>query len=272
MPDKMLTPCWDPSNVRRAISSAGIALLAADDRPYFLATHAPITRIWDERAHRRIDEVMFFKNVMMATGEVMAAVHGAPGTGKSHLIHWLKLRTDDALTEGTLQDVRTVLIQRSTGTLKDALTQMLQQLGGSFERHLEPVRQALEKISDHSAREKLLLALSLEVGSLRQDRGKPPLPRSLRGLAEACRSEGFGRWLCRPGGAIDLNIRRLTEPAGPDGAAEMAEFTAKDLNPPPEYRDSRHIAEAVRALLDELDDVEELRTKAAAEMNDALRH
>ncbi|MDZ4818189.1 MAG: hypothetical protein SGJ20_04365 [Planctomycetota bacterium] len=269
---KPIEPCWDPANVRKAISSAGVALLSADDRPYFLATHAPVTRIWDERAQRRIGEAQCFAEVVTGRGDVMAAVHGNPGTGKSHLIHWLKLRTDDALSRGELKGICTILIQRSTGTLKDALSQMIQQLGSAFHKHLEPVRQALEKIGDHTAKEKLLMALSLELGSLRQNRDKPALPRSLKSLSEACRSEGFGRWLCRIGGPLDLNIRRLNEPAGMDGATEMAEFSAVDLSPTPEYRDPRHSSEAVRDLLDELDDDRELRLEAAAEMNDALRY
>jgi hypothetical protein len=78
-----IEPCWDSANVLKAISSAGVALLSADDRPYFLATHAPVTRIWDERAQRRIDEAQCFSEVVKGRGDVMAAVHGNPGTGKS---------------------------------------------------------------------------------------------------------------------------------------------------------------------------------------------
>ena len=104
-----------------------------------------------------------------------------------------------------------VLIRRRTGSLKDALEQLIEQLGPSYAKYLTPVKNALEKISAETAREKLANELSLEVGSRRADRGKPPLPKLLRHLDQACKAGGFSRWLCRSGGVIDQRIKLLTQ-------------------------------------------------------------
>src|ERR1043166_7453275 len=92
-----LQPCWRPENVTKAISANASALLGSEHRQYFLATHAPLSRIWEDRKRRTITESEFFSQITGTHSEVMSVVHGDPGTGKSHLIHWAKLRTDDGL-------------------------------------------------------------------------------------------------------------------------------------------------------------------------------
>ncbi len=275
-------PCWRSEDVPKAISTVGLALLSTEEVPYFLATHAPFLSLHDDKNNQRLEsEEDVFKSVIQdSTREVLSVIHGEPGQGKSHLVHWLKLRTDDAVNAGQLKNLKTILIRRKTGTLKNALEQMIEQLGGEegeFAHHIQPVKEALSRLNDQAARRKLVLLLSQELGDLRAERGKKPLPRELADLPQALRSEGLGRWLCRPGGAIDSTIRRLTEAPGADEFKAVSEFTTADLDPPRTYLLPKDVDGATIDLIDELDDDADrtsgapLRQQAANEMNESLR-
>lgn len=267
---KLGLPCWDKANVPRAISST--AQMDVRQIDYFLASHAPIRHIRHDDTLEVLTEETFFQDLMKPTyDEVLALVHGDPGTGKSHLIHWLKLRCEDALRRQELKDVVPILIQRRSGTLKDALEQMISQLPKDFIRYLNPVEEALSRLSDTSARIKLAHTLSLELSpQQRKDRKRVPLPKDLTTLPEICGgSTGFRTWLCRDGGVIDRNIRRLTQArieTEPDD--QLPQFTAL------EFRiDAAHTPQntpKVLELIDEFLDDPQLCERAADVFNDIL--
>src|SRR5262249_27437667 len=123
--------CWNTDNLRKAIS-----LQAKVDRKqshYFLACHSPVSRIRDDRLKQELSEEELYQRIMRRRThrDFLGLIHGEAGTGKSHLIHWLKLRSDYDLDAGILKDVVPVLIRRRTGSLKDALEQLIEQLGPS---------------------------------------------------------------------------------------------------------------------------------------------
>src|SRR5262249_53314538 len=134
--------------------------------------------------------------------EVLGVVSGAPGTGKSHLINWLKLRYDRDLPQEKNRNLTTVLIHRRSGTLRDALTQLVEQLDPSMHRYLHDLEGAIVKVSDATSREMLLNALQLELGPRRTDRERKALPRELKDLNTLCLSEGFRKWLHRDDGTV----------------------------------------------------------------------
>jgi hypothetical protein len=113
-------PCWNRDVVGEAITS--IAKVDASQTHYFLASHTPIEHARDDRTDEGLTEEQIFQMFLKSSPrEVLALVHGNPGTGKSHLIHWLKLRCESALKKAELKKLVPVLIQRRTGSLKDAL-------------------------------------------------------------------------------------------------------------------------------------------------------
>lgn len=261
--------CWEKANVDKAISLK--AKLDEKQTHYFMACHSSVKHIQDMRAGKLLSEDDLYQNIAgSGQRDIQAVIVGDQGTGKSHLIHWLKLRCDSELKSGVLNDVVPVLIQRRSGSLKDALEQMLVQLGGRFERHLDPVRQAIERISDDTARQMLANQLSVELGPGWKDRGRDPLPRLLRELSQACRAKGFGGWLCRDNGVIDLRIKLLTESSDVQERDSLPEFYEADFTIPSQFKGPRENSLEVLELIDELDDSKTLREEAAKLANTAM--
>jgi hypothetical protein len=154
--------CWTPEAVSKSLFSAANVTRAQTD--YFLASHTPIQSIRDDRTGFAYTEEALFKSLFdPAQNEVMAIVHGEPGSGKSHLIRWLKLRAERAEIDGELTEFRSVMVQRESGSLKAALDQMIVQLGEEFAGYLHPVRSALSAISETTARATLAMNLALEL-------------------------------------------------------------------------------------------------------------
>lgn len=269
-PQKLGRPCWDKSNIPRAISS--VAQVDVTQIDYFLASHSPIEGIINDNTGEVYSEESFFEQLLNPThGEVLALIHGDPGTGKSHLIHWLKLRCDDALTQGELKSIVPVLVQRRSGSLKDALQQIVQQLPRGFDQYLTRISEAIGRISEATARLKLAQMLFLELSlAQRSTRNRIPLTRDLKDLPDICASAGFREWLCRDGGIIDRNIKRL------DQGSEIEEreneaypyFTETEFVLPTQFRGKD--TPQIRDLADELEEDQELRERAAVFLNEVL--
>ena len=86
------------------------------DRANFLATHVPMRRIVDELAPRPLQAtsesglLAELKRKAAADEHVFAVVKGMPGTGKSHLIRWLREQYASAHPQETV-----LLIARAKG-------------------------------------------------------------------------------------------------------------------------------------------------------------
>ena len=95
--------CWDRENVGKAISIKA----KIDDKQthYFLSCHSPMTHIQDEKARRKISEEDLYKNLVRSSQrDKQVVIYGEPGTGKSHLVHWLKLRFDYGVANTIIAD------------------------------------------------------------------------------------------------------------------------------------------------------------------------
>lgn len=266
---RQMQACWTSEQVGRAIQNT--ENLSSADNHYFLASHAPIRRIVDERSKQEFTEAEYFDLVFRsAHRNVQAIVYGEPGTGKSHLIHWLKLRCDDAVrTSEDFRDVQSVLIERRNGSLKGALVQIVEQLGDQFSQYLEKIHSALRQISSETARKELAGQFWLELGPRRRDRDLPPLPSDLRHLAECFVAPGFGEWLCRRGGAIDRLTSRLTEASTVEERQTTPQLTVSDFLPSPEYQ--RQNPPIVLDLIDQFQEDDALCREACTIANGVIR-
>lgn len=266
MPTELGQPCWDVSNIPRAITST--AKVDAAQKDYFLACHTPIVGITNDNTKEQYTEETFCDELFKEShGNVLSIVHGNPGTGKSHLIQWLKLRCEDKLERGDLKNYVAVLVQRRYGNLKDALEQIVEQLGGEFGKYIETVRAAVGNISETTARKKFADEFYYELSP--EHRGEK-IRGELEKLPLAFQSPGFSKWMCRDGGPIDQNVRRLTERSDIDERESMLfpEFKESDFEYQPRHGDQN--VEGLFVLFDDLNDEPELRKRAAEMCNDVL--
>ena len=276
MPDKVLDPatgmeaCWIANNVGKAIQNT--ANLTHEGRNYFLASHAPINRIVDERTKQVLGEAEYFDLVFKsAHRNVQAIVYGEPGTGKSHLIHWLKLRCEEVITsDPQLRDIKCILIERRNGSFKDALEQIVEQLGSSFASYLEKIHVAIRQISSETARKSLAQEFRLELSSRRADRDLAPLTADLKYLSECFVAPGFGDWLTRDEGAIAKLLARLTEASSVEDRQTMPEFSAADFLP--SGRHQQQNPPIVRELIDQFAEDQDLCKEASEIANEVARN
>jgi len=234
-PTSLGQPCWALDQVPKVISLT--AQTSASSAAIFLAAHSPFQKITDAKsAGETLTEEDVFKAIFSHKHRsVQAFIKGDPGTGKSHLIRWLKERSDYewSPTSSSAAKPRIVLVTRGNGSLKDALGQIVRQLGAEFEEHLARIQQAIDRLSDQTARAKLLAELALEIDTRWVNEHKrQPLPRSLRHLGQALRSDGFGAWMKRDGGVIHQVIKRLTDPSSVFDRETYPSFVADDLDVP----------------------------------------
>ena len=95
-PKKLGQPCWSSDDV--AVAVTRIAKVDRSQVDYFLATHSPIDELRDDKLNLELDEEALFSELAKGSrAHTLAVVRGDPGTGKSHLIHWLKLSWERAL-------------------------------------------------------------------------------------------------------------------------------------------------------------------------------
>ena len=272
-PNNFGMPCWTQEQVSKVISLT--AQTSASSASYFLAAHSPFRQIIDGKSlGSTLNEEEVFKNVFSkARGQVQAFVRGEPGTGKSHLIRWLKERSEYAARQKAdgLANFQLVIVTRGNGSLKDALGQIVQQLGRDFERHISRVQGAIDRLSDQTARATLLSELALELSTRwTNEHRRAPLEKRLRHLGDALNAPGIGRWLKRDGGVIHQVIRRLTEQSTAEDRENFPSFNLADLDIPPAYLSpAQNPGEAIQ-LADDM--AEELETKelAVSALNTAL--
>lgn len=266
MPNELGQPCWEVDNIPKAITST--AKVDAAQKDYFLACHTPIAGITNDNTKEQYSEEAFCEELFNTShGNVLSIVHGNPGTGKSHLIQWLKLRCEDKLERGELKNYVAVLVQRRYGNLKDALEQIVEQLGGEFGQYIETVRAAVGNISEITARKKFADEFFYELAP--EHRGKK-INGDLKNLPMAFQSPGFAGWMCRDGGPIDQNVRRLTEKSDVDDREDMLfpEFKESDFEYKPRPGDQN--VQGLVDLFDDLNDESDLRKRAAEMCNAAL--
>lgn len=268
VPTEVGRPCWDREAV--AVAVPRIAQLDESRVDYFLASHTPIRGLRDTRTGDVLGEEEFFAAITDPShGDVLALVHGDPGTGKSHLIHWLNLRLRQGLGSGEFSGVLPVLVQRRSGSLRDALEQLVQQLPGEFGHYLAPIRNAIDQITPETARRELAAELSMELGVRRAARARSPITGDLRRLEDVVASPGFRDWLSREGGPIDRSVRLLSVASEVEERDAPPAFAARDFLIE-DARYKRDNTPAVASLIYDLEDEPELRELAAWHFNEVL--
>lgn len=230
--------CWKPDRINVVINKEAVSV----DRANFLATHVPLGRIRYERTPRAMHdpgENGLLKALLESQAQdehAFAIVRGIPGTGKSHLIRWLKERYEASQPRRVGGDV-VLLIERAQCTLRGSIEQIIRSgvFGDAHMRQqLERLKDATTELSKQALADNVLAQLQVaaknEVESPTIER---PRGRMLLNLEDFLLDRTIREHLKRPGGPVDRIMRFLTY--GKDArvaANEEPRFDASDFDLP----------------------------------------
>ena len=217
--------CWDIEYADKMLSP--IAQVGEDATTWFVSTHSPITYRTENQDFLQDD--LFRRLLNVNRRDYLAVVNGEPGSGKSQLINWLKLRFDNSIKSGGKSGfenfkLRSVLVRRRSGSLKDALQQLVDQLP-ELDSYLSKIRAAIDGVEGKEAGQRLCFEMFLSL----QDRVEQS-PSLLKKMHEIFLDPRAMEHLCRKGGAIDLNLKRLVEESDINQRESLPSFNHNDFN------------------------------------------
>ena len=219
--------CWNASYADEMLTT--IAQVGDNATSWFLATHSPITYRSENQDFQQ--EELFKRLINVKRRDYLVVVNGEPGSGKSQLINWLKLRYDTSIDEGQKNGfenlrLRSVLIRRRSGSLKDALEQLVDQLP-ELNAYLDKVRAAIDGVQGKEAGQRLCTEMFF---SLQDQVGQAP--KLLKKIHEIFLDPRAMEHMCRKGGAIDLNLKRLVEESDVNQRESIPAFSSDDFTFP----------------------------------------
>lgn len=242
--------CWNSVAVQEVIPVDAVASSDA----VFLATHQPCKilkrPLGDPSGGSPVTEQDVLTTFLAAkTDMLLMPIIGQSGTGKSHLVRWLRARIPDAA------DRRVIYVPKYGTSLRGVIELILDQMEGEVAAGLrESLRQAADQFSQEEAPTALLdaLARTLEFRS-RQDTGGT-LSADRRWLAGALpvmlRDGVFREHLLRDQGVIQGFVSKALQGTRPGDREEAFAFTVDDfpLSVPDLARANRDAQEVHSAL------------------------
>jgi hypothetical protein len=204
--------CWRPERISQVINKEAVSV----DRASFLATHAPLNDIRYAGQTSSTSEDGFLNELVSRSANnlhTFAVVQGIPGTGKSHLIRWLKERYSASNAERHGDDV-VLLIERAYSSLRGTLLQIID--SGVFDtealtEQVEKLRGATETLSERALSDEILDHLKIATYEMHIREADRPPTRISQNLEEFLLDPVVRRQLKRPGGPIDRLVRFLSE-------------------------------------------------------------
>lgn len=223
--------CWDKQPLSKVINTEAVSV----DKHIFLATHAPFNSITYVKSPRQIkdtSETQLLKEMFQrghSDEHTFIIMQGIPGTGKSHLIRWLKEQYIVENQEIGGNDV-ILLIERANSSLRQTLTQIINSgLFNSkrFANQVKKLESATQQLSDESLSDTILN--NLQVATREVD---VPAPRRIKGKVEKFLLDYFIRQELKKDGAAIERIRLfLSGKSDSIGLAdnEFPKFNAEDF-------------------------------------------
>lgn len=269
--------CWQSERVGQVINSEAVAI----DRADFLATHMPLDHIVYRKSPYALPDTSesgLLKELCDGADEsrhMFVVVQGIPGTGKSHLIRWLKERYDASQRDRGQRDV-VVLIERANCSLHSTLQQLLDSdafLGEALAEQRKRLQGAADKLSLAGLADSILNHLQVATHEVELPAGQQPSLRDRDDLEKLLLDYNIRNELKRPGGPINRIVRFLTT-GKQDGLRidERPGFEAQDLD---FSVATLHLVkseglDAARALANKLKTNLKLRTDLASYLNHLL--
>jgi len=259
--------CWNSNMVARVMDTE--ALQVQDH--IFLATHHPVKmyreNLSDAESKIEYDEESFLKDFLRPKDFILVAVKGSAGTGKSHLVRWLKANIPET------KNRRVLLIPKVGTNLKGIVKIILEGMKGEkFDEYRERLEQSTNYLSEKQARELLLDSLAMAVG--------PNGPHGMDNLSEEEKYHAynlpnllydphFRGYLLRDGGIIHrLTVHILGEINRVERIEDKREFSVGDL--PLNVTDFMHASKKAQGCYEDLMTYPELQQQAVDWMNKNL--
>src|SRR5690349_15038474 len=120
-----LVQCWKNERIGQVINKEA----ASVDTATFLATHTPLNKLTYQRAPQNVSDtsenglLQELRRCAEQDRHAFVVIQGIPGTGKSHLIRWLKERY---AAEVDQRYERVLFIERAQCSLRSTLEQIIQ--------------------------------------------------------------------------------------------------------------------------------------------------
>jgi hypothetical protein len=228
--------CWTRADVDDTINTEAVHA----DRAVFLATHRPLSivrRTWDssDRSEQVDEEAVLddFLHRPPTGGVVLMPIRGESGTGKSHLVRWVK----EALPADT-PDRRVIYLRKTETNLAAVVNALLIDLDGPLfddirNRVSRNIGQYDPERLPHELLDRLALALQFSTPAEQpRDRLQANMHKMLtseRGLPALLRDYEYRRHLLRPDGVVVRFATELLRGRSSDEAERPAAFAPDDL-------------------------------------------
>jgi hypothetical protein len=257
--------CWTPDSAAALPTEAVVA-----SRAFFFATHAPL-KIYrsDPNGHRTAavsEETVWkdFLNRKTSGGALLMLVRGESGTGKSHLVRWVRERTPSTDTREVIYLIKS---QTSLKAVVKALlarvdSPELNQLRADVDRMISGMDQeGLERRLVNQLQE-ALAAAPMEAGRARVLSGK-------NGLQVLLQDPYVSNHLRRPGALIPQMAKSILNDRGKDEKDRPLEFTDEDL--PLDILDAKQAAAVTQRMLQILATNPDLQSAAVRMLNEHVQ-
>jgi Cdc6-like AAA superfamily ATPase len=224
-----LFQCWNGERIGEVINKEA----ASVDTATFLATHVPLNKLTYHRVPQSISDtsenglLQELRRCAEQDKHAFVVVQGIPGTGKSHLIRWLKERYE---TEADRQHEQVLFIERAQCSLRSTLEQIIKSPvfdKETMKEQLEKLNGARIELSREALSHTLLSQLQVAIGEM-------PQVEMPRWLARNSRLEKYlldfvvRQELMKAGGPIDRIVRFLRNGSGIQNR-EMPKFEENDF-------------------------------------------
>ncbi|MGQ4617855.1 protein DpdH [Nocardia sp. R7R-8] len=251
-----LHTCWSPEEAAQTINTEAVS----PSRGIFLATHAPLrlrrSRLTGgtredaknlERPHEVVDEKAVLSDFLTRksdTGALLMPIVGGSGTGKSHLIRWVRENVGDTA------ECKVIYLEKGKTSLKAVIAELLADLESD---HAAELRRTIDQLSSSVEPEalarRLINSIEEELSATTQDgiSGPARVLRGPRGVAVLLQDPHVRGHMLEPGRFIPQLAHQLLHDRRDGEQQRPEQFTAADL--PLDFGDIKKVADMTARLL-----------------------